>query len=184
MEWRKKAQWVSPLPLFQLYSFLTSNSPLGLNGPFSENAPTPREEQPGPANQTTKIHHPNISLQKCLAMSLCLVTEKIISSPKTELNQTKNDLTRLKWVKDVVSFDPKKWKRWHKPMSSPHSCISTETKQIMSGEKQTSIQPENKRLDSWICFSFSEVVKQSSLLLLINSHIAWILLETHLGLTW
>lgn len=36
------------LPLFQLCSFLTNTSPLGLNGPFSENAPTPREEQPGP----------------------------------------------------------------------------------------------------------------------------------------
>jgi hypothetical protein len=35
-------------PLFQLYSFLTSALPLGLNGPFSENAPTPTDEQPGP----------------------------------------------------------------------------------------------------------------------------------------
>jgi hypothetical protein len=40
------------LPLFQLYWFLTSTSPLGLNGPFSENAPTPKEEQPGPAHTT------------------------------------------------------------------------------------------------------------------------------------
>jgi hypothetical protein len=35
-------------PLFQLYSFLTRPLPLGLNGPFSENAPTPTDEQPGP----------------------------------------------------------------------------------------------------------------------------------------
>jgi lipoprotein-anchoring transpeptidase ErfK/SrfK len=34
--------------LFQLYSFFTSTCPLGLNGPFSEKAPTPSEEHPGP----------------------------------------------------------------------------------------------------------------------------------------
>lgn len=42
--WQKKKK----VPLFQLYSFLIRNSPFGLKGPFSENAPTPREEQPGP----------------------------------------------------------------------------------------------------------------------------------------
>jgi hypothetical protein len=36
-------------PLFQLYSFLNSTCPLGLKGPFSEKAPTPSDEQPGPA---------------------------------------------------------------------------------------------------------------------------------------
>jgi len=35
-------------PLFQLYSFFTSTCPLGLKGPFSEKAPTPSEEHPGP----------------------------------------------------------------------------------------------------------------------------------------
>lgn len=39
------------LPLFQLYSFRSRTCPFGLKGPFSENAPTPIEEQPGP---TTK----------------------------------------------------------------------------------------------------------------------------------
>jgi hypothetical protein len=38
-------------PVFQLNWFLTKASPLGLKGPFSENAPTPREEQPGPSKQ-------------------------------------------------------------------------------------------------------------------------------------
>lgn len=42
----------SVVPLFQLYSFLIRNSPFGLKGPFSENAPTPREEQPGPEQNT------------------------------------------------------------------------------------------------------------------------------------
>jgi len=36
------------VPLFQLYSFLINTFPFGLKGPFSENAPTPTEEQPGP----------------------------------------------------------------------------------------------------------------------------------------
>ena len=36
------------IPLFQLYSFFTSTCPLGLNGPFSEKAPTPSDEHPGP----------------------------------------------------------------------------------------------------------------------------------------
>jgi len=40
--------------VFQLNWFLTKASPLGLNGPFSENAPTPREEQPGPSKQHEK----------------------------------------------------------------------------------------------------------------------------------
>jgi len=31
---------------------LTNPSPPGLKGPFSENAPTPKEEQPGPANNS------------------------------------------------------------------------------------------------------------------------------------
>lgn len=48
----------STLPLFQLYSFLANISPLGLNGPFSEKAPTPKEEQPGPAK---KIKQRNLS---------------------------------------------------------------------------------------------------------------------------
>ena len=42
------------IPLFQLCSFLTSTFPLGLNGPFSENAPTPNEEQPGPTTKYRK----------------------------------------------------------------------------------------------------------------------------------
>ena len=49
-------------PLFQLYSFLTSTLPLGLNGPFSENAPTPTDEQPGPTFTCTSIIR--ISLQE------------------------------------------------------------------------------------------------------------------------
>jgi len=47
------------LPLFQLYSFITSICPLGLKGPFSENAPTPTEEQPGPFQYENK-REPNI----------------------------------------------------------------------------------------------------------------------------
>lgn len=39
------------VPVFQLCSFLTRSSPSGLKGPFSENAPTPREEQPGPTHE-------------------------------------------------------------------------------------------------------------------------------------
>ena len=35
-------------PLFQLYSFLTRLSPLGLRGPCSTKAPAPIDEQPGP----------------------------------------------------------------------------------------------------------------------------------------
>jgi hypothetical protein len=54
------------LPLFQLYWFLTSTSPLGLKGPFSENAPTPKEEQPGPANKIPDIQNPN--RPKCLSL--------------------------------------------------------------------------------------------------------------------
>lgn len=49
-------------PLFQLYSFLTSTLPLGLNGPFSENAPTPTDEQPGPTFTCMSIIR--ISLQE------------------------------------------------------------------------------------------------------------------------
>ena len=51
-------------PLFQLYSFLTSALPLGLNGPFSEKAPTPTDEQPGPTFTCMGINI--ISLQKNL----------------------------------------------------------------------------------------------------------------------
>lgn len=38
------------LPLFQLYSFLSNVSPLGLKGPCSQKAPAPIDEQPGPTN--------------------------------------------------------------------------------------------------------------------------------------
>lgn len=51
------------IPRFQLYSFSTKTSPFGLNGPFSENAPTPREEQPGPAKDPlrNKFQEPRIT---------------------------------------------------------------------------------------------------------------------------
>lgn len=40
-------------PLFQLNSFVTRfPPPLGLNGPCSEKAPAPTEEQPGPAERS------------------------------------------------------------------------------------------------------------------------------------
>lgn len=57
-------------PLFQLCSFLTSPFPLGLKGPFSENAPTPKDEQPGPANnnhtiQTNYHKHTHTQSEKC-----------------------------------------------------------------------------------------------------------------------
>jgi hypothetical protein len=46
---KKKTQRETVLvPLFQLCSFLIRTLPFGLKGPFSENAPTPREEHPGP----------------------------------------------------------------------------------------------------------------------------------------
>jgi len=45
---RVDALMASHTPLFQLYSFFTSTCPLGLKGPFSEKAPTPSEEHPGP----------------------------------------------------------------------------------------------------------------------------------------
>jgi len=48
---------INEVPLFQLCSFLTRTSPLGLKGPFSENAPTPREEQPGPVQNKNKLAH-------------------------------------------------------------------------------------------------------------------------------
>lgn len=46
-----KITFFNQLPLFQLYSFLTNISPLGLKGPFSLNAPTPTEEHPGPVEE-------------------------------------------------------------------------------------------------------------------------------------
>lgn len=46
-------------PLFQLYSLLTRALPLGLNGPFSENAPTPTDEHPGPTQAQMHKHHQN-----------------------------------------------------------------------------------------------------------------------------
>ena len=47
----------------------------------------------------------------------------------------------------------------------------------------TSIEPEDKRLGSWIYFCFSKIVKQSFLFFRINGHIARILLEPDGGLT-
>ena len=71
-------RWIY-LPLFQLYWFLTSTSPLGLKGPFSENAPTPKEEQPGPANKKPDIQNPNrpnVSLRCKEKKKVTLVREK------------------------------------------------------------------------------------------------------------
>ena len=48
------------VPLLQLYSFLIRTFPCGLKGPFSENAPTPTEEQPGP----TPKKHTNFFIRK------------------------------------------------------------------------------------------------------------------------
>lgn len=70
-----KTQKKCYLPLFQLYWFLTSTSPLGLNGPFSENAPTPKEEQPGPANK--KRNHKDSNFRQWFNVSLCYREKKV-----------------------------------------------------------------------------------------------------------
>lgn len=50
-------------------------------------------------------------------------------------------------------------------------------------ELQTSIQPQNQWLWSWVYFSFNKVVKQSSLFLVIHTNITRELLKPHLGLS-
>lgn len=42
------------IPLFQLYWFFNKTLPLGLKGPCSTNAPSPTDEQPGPAIKNKK----------------------------------------------------------------------------------------------------------------------------------
>lgn len=72
-------------PLFQLCSFITRPSPLGLNGPFSENAPTPSEEHPGPAYTNCKYSKKIETLsrkrtpqkQKCLEIVYLHSTTKL-----------------------------------------------------------------------------------------------------------
>jgi len=63
---KQRGDYVSK-PLFQLCSFLIRTLPSGLKGPFSENAPNPREEQPGPTKYRygTSIYNSHFQIKEC-----------------------------------------------------------------------------------------------------------------------